>query len=87
MIITLNLICCSTTMDQDSDPTINQNQDSDPTIWYNDDFYDIDKEGKPRITPPRNPTDKVLPEAPKKPIVKNYIITAPTSSTARRLSF
>ena len=74
-------------MDQNSNPTMNQNQDSDPTIWYNDGFYDVDEKGKPKITPPRNPTVKVLPGAPKKPIAKNYIIAAPTSDTARQLSF
>ena len=53
-------------MDQNSDPTMNQNQDSDTTIWYNVDFYDIDKEDKPKMTPPCYLTDKVPPRAPKK---------------------
>ena len=52
-------------MDQNQDQNQDQDQDQvfDPTL-HNDGFYDFGKRGKPKIKPPRKPTDKVLPEAP-----------------------
>ena len=49
----------------------NQDKNQDQTMEYNDNFYDVDQWDKPKIKPLRKPTDKVLPEAPEKPIDRN----------------